>query len=315
LSFRIGLSDQGGGTRLDQYLTDALAGASPPLSRSQVRRLIDEGQVVVNRCAVKAGTKLRAGDAVEVTILPPAPARAEPQAMDLDVLYEDAHLIVVDKPAGLVVHPAPGHPDHTLVNALLARCTDLAGIGGELRPGIVHRLDKGTSGVMVATKDDETHALLAARFKDKSLLREYLAVVAPPLSMTAGRFATLYGRHPVHRKRFSSKVAVGKNAVTHYRVEESFADAALVRCRLETGRTHQIRVHFADDGHPLLGDPTYGRRPASARLVELAAALGRQALHAAVLAFDHPRTGAPLRFETPPPADLQSMLEALRRPA
>ena len=272
---------------------------------------------VNGRPTTKAGTRLRPGDVVEVVIPAPTPARAVAQAMDLVVLHEDAHLIVIDKPAGLVVHPAPGHPDGTLVNALLARCTDLAGVGGELRPGIVHWLDKGTSGVMVATKDDATHALLAARFKEKSLLREYLAVVAPPPSVTAGRFATLYGRHPVHRKRFSSRVARGKTAVTHFRVEERFAaEAALVRCRLETGRTHQIRVHFADHGHPVLGDPTYGgRRASSERLTEMAARLGRQALHAAVLAFDHPHTGEPMRFATPPPADMQALLDELRRPA
>ena len=213
-----------------------------------------------------------------------------------------------------MVHPAPGHPDGTLVNALLARCSDLAGVGGELRPGIVHRLDKGTSGVMVATKDDATHAELAARFKDKSLLREYLAVVVPPPRQPAGTFSTLYGRHPVHRKRFSSRVVRGKTAVTHYRIEERFGDlAALARCRLETGRTHQIRVHFADAGHPVLGDPTYGRRPGVPVLDELAATLGRQALHAAVLEFDHPRTGEHLRFATDPPPDMQEVIAALRR--
>jgi 23S rRNA pseudouridine1911/1915/1917 synthase len=278
-----------------------------------VRRLIDQGHVQVNGQVVKAGARLRLGDRVDVHIPPPSPARAEPQAMDLDVLFEDAHLIVIDKPAGLVVHPAPGHPDRTLVNALLARCPDLAGVGGELRPGIVHRLDKGTSGVMVATKDDSTHAQLAARFKDKSLLREYLAVVAPP-PQQQGTFSTLYGRHPVHRKRFSSRVTRGKRAVTHYRVEERFGDvAALVRCRLETGRTHQIRVHFADAGHPILGDAVYGRRPASPTLAELAERLGRQALHAAVLEFEHPQTGELLRFSTEPPPDLRSIIEELRR--
>ena len=179
-------------------------------------------------------------------------------------------------------------------------------------PGIVHRLDKGTSGVMVATKDDATHAALAARFKDKSLRREYLAVVAPPPRQLEGTFATLYGRHPVHRKRFSSRVARGKRAVTHYRVVERFGDlAALVRCRLETGRTHQIRVHFADHGSPVLGDATYGRRLA-APLDELAARLGRQALHAALLELEHPRTGEHLRFETPPPADMQAVIDELR---
>ena len=262
---------------------------------------------------IKAGTRLRAGDVIEVALPAPRPARAEPQAMELTVLHEDADIIVVDKPAGLVVHPAPGHPDRTLVNALLARCPDLRGVGGELRPGIVHRLDKDTSGVMVATKHDAAHARLAAHFKSKVARREYLAVVAPPMASRRGTFSTLHGRHPVHRKRFSSRVAKGKPAVTHWQVEERFARAAdLVRCRLETGRTHQIRVHFADAGHPILGDRTYGRRPASPRLAELAAALGRQALHAAVLELEHPTTGARMRFEAPLPADMQSLLAALR---
>ncbi|HWM88443.1 MAG TPA: pseudouridine synthase, partial [Kofleriaceae bacterium] len=176
---------------------------------------------------------------------------------------------------------------------------------------IVHRLDKGTSGVMVATKDDATHVALAARFKDKSLRREYLGVVAPPPRQREGTFSTLYGRHPVHRKRFSSRVARGKRAVTHYRVEEALASAALVRCRLETGRTHQIRVHFADAGSPVLGDATYGR-PGSPRLAELARRLGRQALHATLLEFEHPRTGERLRFETAPPADMQAVIDELR---
>jgi 23S rRNA pseudouridine1911/1915/1917 synthase len=234
--------------------------------------------------------------------------------MELAVLHEDAHLIVIDKPAGLVVHPAPGHPDRTLVNALLAHCPDLTGVGGELRPGIVHRLDKGTSGVMVATKDDATHAVLAARFKDKSLRREYLAVVAPPPRELEGTFSTLYGRHPVHRKRFSSRVTRGKRAVTHYRVVERFGDlAALVRCRLETGRTHQIRVHFADAGSPILGDATYGRRGGAPLAAELASRLGRQALHAALLEFEHPSTGELLRFETAPPDDMQAVIDDLRR--
>ena len=279
-----------------------------------MRRLIDDGQVRVNgEAVVKAGTRLHAGDTIEVSLPPPRPARAEPQAMELAVLHEDADIIVIDKPAGLVVHPAPGHPDRTLVNALLARCPDLRGVGGELRPGIVHRLDKDTSGVMVATKHDAAHARLAAHFKAKVARREYLAVVAPPMETRRGTFSTLHGRHPVHRKRFSSLVAKGKPAVTHWQVEERFAGAAdLVRCRLETGRTHQIRVHFADAGHPILGDRTYGRRPASARLAELAAALGRQALHAAVLELEHPTTGARLRFEAPLPADMQALLAALR---
>lgn len=299
--------------RLDQYLADELGGGERPLTRSQVRRLIDQGEVRVNGEVVKAGTRLRPGDVVAVVLAPPRPARAEPQAMELAVLYEDADIIVIDKPAGLVVHPAPGHPDRTLVNALLARCPDLQGVGGELRPGIVHRLDKDTSGVMVATKHGVAHARLAAHFKSKLARREYLAVVAPPMEQRQGSFSTLYGRHPVHRKRFSSKVARGVPAVTHWRIEERLAGLAdLVRCRLETGRTHQIRVHFADAGHPLLGDRTYGRRPATPALAERAAALGRQALHAAVLELEQPITGERFVFESPLPADMQALLADLR---
>jgi 23S rRNA pseudouridine1911/1915/1917 synthase len=261
----------------------------------------------------RAGTRLRSGDQIELELPPPAPARALPQAIELAVLFEDEHLIVVDKPAGLVVHPAAGHPAGTLVNALLSHCSDLSGVGGELRPGIVHRLDKDTSGVLVATKHDRVHAALAELFKAKSLLREYLAVVAPAPRAASGRMETLFGRHPTQRKRFSSRVTRGKRAVTHYRIEERFAaGAALVRCRLETGRTHQIRVHFADAGSPVLGDPVYGRRPQREPLVSWARELGRQALHAAVLGFTHPITGVPLRFESPPPTDLAQLLSRLR---
>ncbi len=306
--FRVS-DDEGGGAgdRLDHFLVaQCLA-----LTRSQLRRLIDAGDVRVGGERVKPGHRLRAGDEVEVVLRPPEPATPSPQAMDLRVLYEDHHLIVIDKPAGLVVHPAPGHPDRTLVNALLAHCTDLAGVGGELRPGIVHRLDKDTSGVMVATKDDETHNALAADFAAKRVDRAYRAVVAPPPQALEGTFSTLFGRHPTNRKKFSSRVARGKSAVTHYRTLRRFGDvAALVECRLETGRTHQIRVHFADHGSPIVGDPIYGRKRGPP-VGELAAALGRQALHAARLAFDHPSTGERLHFESEPPRDFQELVDAL----
>jgi 23S rRNA pseudouridine1911/1915/1917 synthase len=263
--------------------------------------------------AGKAGTRLRAGDEVRVRLRPARPIEARPEPMDLVVLYEDEHVIVLDKPAGLVVHPAPGHDAGTLVNALLAHCADLSGIGGALRPGIVHRLDKDTTGVLVVTKSDAAHQVLAEAFAAKDLLREYLAVVAPAPPGERGTIRTLYGRHPVDRKRFSSKVATGKPAVTHWEVAERFpAGAALVRLRLETGRTHQIRVHMADQGWPLLGDPVYGRTPKDPTLRELAAALGRQALHAARLEFTHPVTGQALRFATAPPPDLQRVLDRLR---
>jgi 23S rRNA pseudouridine1911/1915/1917 synthase len=270
--------------------------------------------VLVNDAAVaKAGHKLRAGDRVLVRIRPAAPVEAQPEDIPLSVLFEDEHIVVLDKPAGLVVHPAPGHAGGTLVNALLHHVDDLSGIGGELRPGIVHRLDKDTSGVMVVTKTDAAHQVLSAAFAAKDLLREYIAVVHPAPREPRGRIETLYGRHPVDRKRFSSKVERGKHAVTNWEVIERFpSGAALVRLRLETGRTHQIRVHMADSGWPLLGDPVYGRAPKDPFLKELATELARQALHAERLEITHPVTGAELKFATPPPADLQRLLSRLR---
>jgi 23S rRNA pseudouridine1911/1915/1917 synthase len=284
------------------------------LSRAQVKRLVDEGDVLVNgKPAAKAGLALKVGDAVLVRVRPATPIAALPEDIPLDILYEDEHLVVLDKPAGLVVHPAPGHADGTLVNALLAHCTDLSGIGGDLRPGIVHRLDKDTTGVLVVTKSDAAHQVLAAAFQSKTLLREYLAVVYPAPKVASGSIRTLYGRSPIDRKKFSSKVERGKTAVTHWEVRERFASgAALVGLRLETGRTHQIRVHMADHGWPLIGDQTYGRTPKDAFLAECARELGRQALHAARLEITHPVTGVALKFATPPPPDLERLLLRLR---
>jgi 23S rRNA pseudouridine1911/1915/1917 synthase len=297
--------------RLDAFV----AARDEALSRAQVQRLIEDGDVLVNGAVpAKAGIKLRPGDEVLVRIRPPVAIEVAAEAIELVVLHEDRHLIVIDKPAGMVVHPAPGHSSGTLVNALLAHCTDLAGIGGELRPGIVHRLDKDTTGVLVAAKDEATLQALSAAFKAKTrVLREYRAVLAPSPAAAAGTIRTLYGRHPVDRKRFSSKVATGKHAVTHWEIAERLiAGAALVRCRLETGRTHQIRVHMADSGWPLIGDRTYGRSRLPSPLGEAADELGRQALHAARLELDHPITGERLRFATEPPADFQRLLARLR---
>ena len=302
--------------RLDAFL----AGHDPALSRAQAQRLIDDGAVTVNGVAAsKAGQRLHRGDAIEVAIHPPTAIDLTPEPMDLVILFEDRHLIVLDKPAGLVVHPAPGHPRGTLVHGLLAHVTDLAGIGGELRPGIVHRLDKDTSGVMVVAKDEPTLVGLQRAFKAKAeLVREYLAVCAPAPTAARGTISTMHDRHPTDRKRFTSKSSLsarGKVAITHWQVEERFpSGAALVRCRLATGRTHQIRVHLADSGWPLIGDVLYGKRYTGklAALAPLAATLGRQALHAARLEVIHPITGAPLRFATDPPADLQALIAALR---
>jgi 23S rRNA pseudouridine1911/1915/1917 synthase len=307
-SFEFTVGPAAEGQRLDQFL----AGQELPHSRSQIKRRIDEGEVQVNGAAAKAARRLRAGDRVTFSPPPPAPATPQAEAIPLQVLHEDAHLIVVVKPAGLVVHPAAGHAAGTLVNALLHRCRDLQGIGGELRPGIVHRLDRDTSGVMVVAKDEPTLLGLQAQFKRHTLRRAYVALVDGVLAADAGRFETLYGRHPVHRKRFTTKVTAGRTAVTNWRVLERLAGATLVEARLETGRTHQIRVHFREHGHPLVGDRVYGRPARDPAVRAAAAALGRQALHARELGFRHPVTGAELHFETPVPADLQAAIDALR---
>jgi len=297
---------------------DALIAATvPALSRAQVQRLIEGARVRIHGAVVaKPGQRVRAGDAVEVDVPPAEPLELVAEDLPIAVLYEDADLIAVDKPAGMVVHPAAGHARGTLVNALLFHCRDLSGIGGALRPGIVHRLDKDTSGAMVVAKSDRAHAALGAAFAAKSrgepggIVREYLGIAAPPPPAGAGTLRTRYGRHPTDRKRFSSRVATGKPAVTHWTAIEPLAGAALVRFRLETGRTHQIRVHAADHGWPLLGDPLYGRTPRP--LAAIATALGRQALHAARLELDHPVTGARLHLESPLPADLAAALARLR---
>jgi 23S rRNA pseudouridine1911/1915/1917 synthase len=300
------VADEAAGKRLDAVIAAAIAG----LSRTQVQRLIESGQVDLRGAIVtKANTRVEPGDAIEVRVPPPEPLDVGPEPIPLSVRFEDTDLIVIDKPAGLVVHPAPGHASGTLVNALLYHCKDLSGIGGTARPGIVHRLDKDTSGLLVATKTDRAHAALAAAFAAKSagapssIERAYLAITVPAPPLPSGTLRTLHARHPVDRKRFSSKVHAGKPAVTHYEVVEVLKGAALVRFVLETGRTHQIRVHAVDHGFPLLGDPLYGKR---------SPLIARQALHAAVLAFDHPVTGARQRFESPLPPDLAAALAALR---
>ncbi len=295
-----------------------IAAAVSALSRAQVQRLIEDGRVSVNGAIAAKSLRVRERDVIDVRVPAPEPLELVPEPIPLDVLFEDADLIVINKPPGLVVHPAAGHASGTLVNALLHHCKDLSGIGGVLRPGIVHRLDKDTSGVMVATKSERAHAALTEAFAAKSrgeqggLERTYLAITSPAPPTASGTLRTLYGRHPVHRKKFSSKVQSGKHAVTHWQIVEPLRDAALVRLRLETGRTHQIRVHAADHGWPLVGDQTYGHKPRTELLADVAKKLGRQALHAATLAFDHPATGARLSFEAPLPEDMAAALSRLR---
>jgi 23S rRNA pseudouridine1911/1915/1917 synthase len=305
------------GERTDRFLAATFQG----LSRARVKALIEAGRLSRDGATLRdPSAAVRAGAAYALDIPAPAPATPRPQAMALSVLHEDADLIVIDKPAGLVVHPAPGNPDGTLVNALVAHCGDsLTGIGGEARPGIVHRLDKDTSGVMVAAKTQFAHEALSKLFADRAgLERRYLALVWG-LPAVEGSIEAPIGRDPAERKRMAVVRRGGKPAITHFRRLEAFGTtAALLECRLATGRTHQIRVHLAHISHPLLGDPVYLKRlPAVARSLPEAmrralAGFPRQALHAASLAFPHPRTGAALRFEAPLPADLAALLETLR---
>lgn len=299
-----------GGERLDKAL--ALASG---LSRERIKALLNEGRITLGGAAAgSASLKLAAGTAFRIAVPDAIPAEAAAQDIPLVIAFEDEHLIVVDKPAGLVVHPAAGNLDGTLVNALLHHCRgQLSGIGGVARPGIVHRIDKDTSGLLVVAKSDTAHEGLAKQFADHSIERAYLAVTSGQPAPPAGTIRGNLGRSSTNRKKMALVgEGRGKHAVTHYATQERFAGAALVECRLETGRTHQLRVHLASIGHPLLGDPVYGRSPA--RLRPLLASLGfqRQALHAAELGFNHPVTGELLRFVNELPADMQHLLVELR---
>lgn len=305
------------GTRLDKWLSERL----PDLSRTRVKALIDGGMVRMNgQTIADASARVKPGQTFEVTVPPDAPAEPEPQAMDLTIIYEDDDLIVIDKPAGLVVHPAPGSPDHTLVNALLAHCGDsLSGIGGVRRPGIVHRLDKDTSGLMVAAKNDRAHASLSAQFAAHTLDRAYQAVVWGLPSPSQGEITGNIGRSPHDRKKMALLPSGGKTALTRYKVLRSFAHGAvsLVECRLATGRTHQIRVHMTSQGHPLVGDQTYGRqrsqrlKPLSPEARDRLFSFPRQALHAYLLGFSHPSTGERLSFERGIAYDINALLKFL----
>ena len=304
------------GQRTDRFLADAIG----TLSRSRVKSLIQEGAVWRDDAVLRnPADPARAGSLYRLQPPAPAPAQPEPQAIPFAILHEDQDLIVLDKPAGLVVHPAPGNEDGTLVNALLAHCGDtLPGIGGERRPGIVHRLDKETSGVMVVAKTELALARLSASFAARDLDRHYVAVVWGTPAPASGEIAGAIGRDPRDRKRMAVVERGGKQALTRYAtVRNWFPQAALLTCQLATGRTHQIRVHLAAAGHPLVGDPVYLRRiPAAARGLppDLRAALldfPRQALHAASLGFRHPITGQPLFFERPVPPDMQELIDAL----
>jgi 23S rRNA pseudouridine1911/1915/1917 synthase len=308
--FSIGSDDVN--ERLDRFLTRQM----PAHSRAYLQQLIEQGQITVDGQATKSGYRLRLGDRVAVNLPAPRPSGVLPEPICLDVLYEDAHLLVVNKPAGMVVHPSPGNASETLVNALLAHCPRLSGVGGVERPGIVHRLDKDTSGAIVAAKDDVTHRGLAGQFADRRVDKLYLAVVAGDVREAAGVVDAAIGRLPVCRQKMSTHTRGGREAVTEYRVLERFGHHTLVELRPRTGRTHQIRVHMAALGHPLLGDPTYGHtRKALTRapLVRQLSWFRRQALHASELAFTHPVTGEPVECRAPLPDDLARLLAILRQ--
>jgi 23S rRNA pseudouridine1911/1915/1917 synthase len=294
------------GVRVDRVLA-TLSGHS----RAQVRRWIDAGRVRVGGEVVRPSRLLGLGESIEAVPLEPVEMEISPEAIPLVVLYEDADLIVIDKPAGLVVHPAPGHPSGTLVNALLHHCGDLAGIGGVLRPGIVHRLDRGTSGVMVAAKNDAAHVGLSRQFAAHSIERRYLTFVRGLPRADTGRIDRAIGRHPRDRKRMSVVSTAGRESITNWRVLVRYPKAGVsqLEIRPETGRTHQIRVHLASAGLPLVGDVIYGRARGRA------ADLGRPALHAALLGFDHPTRGDRLRFDAPLPGDLRQLVQTLGPPS
>jgi 23S rRNA pseudouridine1911/1915/1917 synthase len=298
--------------RLDSWLAREL----PGLSRARIQSLIAAGEVRLQGKTTRASARLRPGQAVSVFVPEPVPARPLPEDIPLDIVHEDRHLLVLSKPAGLAVHPGAGRPGGTLVNALLRHVRDLSGVGGVLRPGIVHRLDRGTSGLLVVAKDDATHRALAQQFAGRTVEKEYLALVLGVPARREGPIDAPVGRDPVHRKRMSARSPRGREARSSYAVQEAFDGAALLRVRIHTGRTHQIRVHLASLGHPVAGDATYGgTRPPPSRQAASRAALAsleRPALHAARLAFTHPGTGQRVIFESPLPSDLQAVVDRLR---
>jgi 23S rRNA pseudouridine1911/1915/1917 synthase len=303
------IAEEGAGWRLDR----ALAAALPALSRERLKALISSGSVTGPRGPVRDPAAKALVGPYEVSVPDPIPAHNEAQDIALDIVFEDAHLLIVDKPAGMVVHPAAGNFDGTLVNALLHHCAGrLSGIGGVARPGIVHRIDKDTSGLLVVAKTDVAHEGLAAQFARHSIERVYLAIAGGVPIPPKGTIDAPLARSPANRKKIAiCEKGQGRRAVTHYRLIEPLADAALVECRLETGRTHQVRVHMASIGHALLGDPAYGRPRAAHREILKRLGFHRQALHAAELGFVHPVTRERLSFKSALPSDIQELYGAL----
>ncbi len=299
-----------GGDRLDRALSDAI----PDLSRARIRSLVEDGRLMIEGALVnQLSSKKYAGRSFELSLPPARPDKAKAQDIAIDIVYEDEDLLVVDKPAGMVVHPSAGHADGTLVNALLYHCRGrLSGIGGVERPGIVHRIDRGTSGLLVVAKTDQAHEGLAQLFAAHDIERQYWAIVKGVPAPPAGKIETQIGRSPHNRKAMAVlEPGSGKHAITHYRLEKALKGASLVKCRLETGRTHQVRVHMRHIGHPLIGDPVYANRQNAIKIGPNRSKFARQALHAAKLGFIHPVSGKKIRFESNFPADMQELLSEL----
>ncbi|MEE2786078.1 MAG: RluA family pseudouridine synthase [Myxococcota bacterium] len=301
------------GQRLDRVLAHCLSG----YSRSRIAKWVKTGRVTVDGVAVRPSTSVIAGQVITIDMPAAEPSTIVPQAMDLDVVYDDAHLIVVNKPVGLVVHPGAGHPDQTLVNGLVERFGTLSPVGAPLRPGIVHRIDAGTSGLLVVARTEQCHTHLAAQFSAHQVERVYQALAWDHGLDDTGTIETDYGRHPKDRRKFTGQLPAHRRAITHWQVLERVRPCVWTEVRLETGRTHQIRVHFSEAGQPLVGDPMYGRRRRVEHLPQLRRlgwelGLKRQALHAATLGFTHPATSEFIRFEVPPPEDLARVLDCLR---
>ena len=293
------------GARLDNFLTALL----PDLSRSHIQRLIKEGRVTGPGASLRASTPVRAAQVFILDLPPPTEAAPQAEPLPIRIIYQDEHLVVLDKPAGMVVHPGAGHSSGTLVNALLHHVKDLSGIGGELRPGIVHRLDRGTSGVMVVAKSDRAHQELSRQFADREVDKEYIALVWGVVQ-AGKRIDAAIGRDPSQRQKMSTRARRARQAVTRVTAAHHFKGASLLKVAIATGRTHQIRVHLSAIGHPIVGDPTYGglhrRTPSNLRAVQR---LERPFLHAAKLAFTHPADGRRVEFESPLPEDLQAVVD------
>lgn len=309
-SFSISVTSKDRGRRLDQFLAET----DLRLSRSQAKHLIEQKHILLNQRAVKPGARLKSGDVISGTLPGPRSLSLIPEPIPLAVLYEDASIIVIDKPSGRVVHPAPGNPAGTLVNALLYHCKDLSGINGTVRPGIVHRLDKETSGVMVVAKDGEAYHQLTRQFKNRGVEKVYLAIAHGNMKGSEGLIDAPIGRHPDQRKKMSIRSKRGRASLTRWKVLERFGSLTFLEIHPQTGRTHQIRVHLSAMGHPLLKDPLYGRKGTiqDPMLKECLKRMNRQALHAHRLELNHPQTGERVQFVAPIPQDMKETLDCLR---